>query len=258
MKYINILKKSHGKLVLYRKPLISKSDILYSYVKIPMSEKQVSQLLSYLSARGENVSAYNTNNELVIDYNKYPAIIKQFNACVKVGKERGQFEMAPNKKYISNIPGTSVLLRDKKKLVIRIAFRKNNNTTEINRVCISNAMREEFFATVKQTHGRPVTGNYCLYAEDGEPFRYWAEMMDKIYNNLAYEKEEERKLREHSQIPVYCNKYPDLSLPEARDKGLCKTCEFANKGCWTKPSTEFVNKEFHTNYIYEAPEFPGF
>ena len=75
MKYINILKKSHGKLVLYRKPLISKSDILYSYVKIPMSEKQVSQLLAYLSARGENVSTYNTNNELVIDYNKYIHII---------------------------------------------------------------------------------------------------------------------------------------------------------------------------------------
>ena len=88
------------------------------------------------------------------------------------------------KKYITDVPGTSRLVRSFDKSRIYIAYRKGQKTlnqTRINSVCIDNFQREEFFDDVKSKHGYlPFIGKYELVAGDSA-FNKWSALMDKMY-----------------------------------------------------------------------------
>ena len=109
----------------------------------------------------------------------YKVFIK-FATCKTSGIPKHSY----GKKYITDVPGTSRLVRSSDKSRIYIAYRtgkKTFNETRINSVCIDNFQREEFFDDVKAKHGYlPFIGRYELTAKDCA-FNKWSSLMDRMY-----------------------------------------------------------------------------
>lgn len=84
------------------------------------------------------------------------------------------------KKIISSVIGTSCLLRTADKRKIWIARRKQGSTqneTRINRVCIDNNCREDFFNDIRGNR----LNRFYLVDADKELFQKWSKYMDKEY-----------------------------------------------------------------------------
>lgn len=86
-----------------------------------------------------------------------------------------------SKKYKTDIPGTSCLVRDADKHIIKIAFRKGNDTCTINRMCIDNEIRERFFQDAKASKYFKQTKKYALDTQDLNTYTYWSKYMNSSY-----------------------------------------------------------------------------
>lgn len=86
-----------------------------------------------------------------------------------------------SKKYKKDIPGTSCLVRDADKHIIKIAFRKGNDTCTINRMCIDNEIRERFFQDAKASKYFKQTKKYALDTQDLNTYTYWSKYMNSSY-----------------------------------------------------------------------------
>ena len=86
-----------------------------------------------------------------------------------------------SKKYKTDIPGTSCLIRDADKHIIKIAFRKGNDTCTINRMCIDNEIRERFFQDAKASKYFKQTKKYALDTQDLNTYTYWSKYMNSSY-----------------------------------------------------------------------------
>lgn len=84
--------------------------------------------------------------------------------------------------YKLDIEGTSILVRDPSKHIIRIAFKQDNNGS-INKCPISNSIRDAFFADCKRSLSFVDTGKYLLTLLDPKMYEYWSEYMNKVYLN---------------------------------------------------------------------------
>ena len=86
-----------------------------------------------------------------------------------------------SKKYKTDIPGTSCLIRDADKHIIKIAFRKGDDTCTINRICIDNEMRERFFQDAKTSKYFKQTKKYALDTQDLNTYTYWSKYINSSY-----------------------------------------------------------------------------
>ena len=86
-----------------------------------------------------------------------------------------------SKKYKTDIAGTSCLIRDANKHIIKIALRKGNDTCTINRMCIDNEMRERFFQDAKAGKYFKQTKKYALDTQDLNVYTYWSKYMNSSY-----------------------------------------------------------------------------
>lgn len=85
-----------------------------------------------------------------------------------------------DKRVESTVRGTSCLIRGSDKSYIRIGYRKGRNTTQINRVCIPDYKREEFFQDCKNTDDPLATVHWAL-RRGYKYFLDWNEYMDKEF-----------------------------------------------------------------------------
>ena len=245
--FYNILLREDKKLILTKINL--EQPPKYSYSRIPMSDKDLFNLLIWLRNNGntEVIDIWNKGDRVVIDPEKYPEVLSSFMKKVREAKEdETDFEAVPNKILQCLVPGTSALLRNKERTVIKVVRRKDQKT-KINKVAVSNSLRDEFFAAVKKTHGRPSNSNYCLFIDDGDIYQYWNKLMDQLYYvqlNMSEQSVPKKEVTDHILI---CKKDTSKTLPQARSFKFCGGCGNANK-CWSGANKKWLNKTYFTDY----------
>lgn len=158
-----------------------------SFSMLKLSLQEVYYLFSvafkeYLTNnKGENIEVA-LDGSIVIKYSGNDDIHKAW-------KELAQNHLKINpsnfrdisKKYKTDIPGTSCLIRDADKHIIKIAFRKGDDTCTINRMCIDNEMRERFFQDTKASKYFKQTKKYALDTQDLNTYTYWSKYMNSSY-----------------------------------------------------------------------------
>lgn len=83
--------------------------------------------------------------------------------------------------FKTKVLGTSCLIRDPTKHTIRIAKRDGNDKVTINRLCISNDVRERFFDDVKRTKLFKQTGKYVMDTQDLDIYTYWSKFINSSF-----------------------------------------------------------------------------
>lgn len=83
--------------------------------------------------------------------------------------------------FKTNVLGTSCLIRDPKKHIIRIAKRNGDDKVTINRLCIGNNIRERFFNDVKRTKLFEKTGKYAMDTQNLDIYTYWSKFMNSSF-----------------------------------------------------------------------------
>lgn len=163
-----------NKLHIFRVPTDTKFPLSYSMFRITNSQRLMllQQGTWVLMDEDEYTSKSLSLPENIELKNKYNELAKFY-----VPKEIGQEVV---KKVHTDIPGTSCLIRTSTRSCIQIAYRKNDDKTSINRVCISNTRREEFFETCRITND-PNADKYYKIRNGYKYFSYWDKFMDEEY-----------------------------------------------------------------------------
>ena len=128
--------------------------------------------------------------EVLKDHKLYPVLSAHF-LLVNLFLERIE---VPNKRVVTDRPGTSKLIRKKDHSFIEIAYRRKNKAGEYEKTAcspntcyIDNELRERFFRAVKR-HGVVESGKYgdryALFDGD-QTFAEWSMFMDKEYTRLS-------------------------------------------------------------------------
>lgn len=154
-----------------------------SHTLIEISDKDAYLLLT--TSKGFKVG---DNNKTTINFKSGDETDKMFKAIAEKHKKEGKrtFEDV-SKKYTLDeveIPGTSVLIRDIEKRIIRVARRETTNWNQgsFNRLFVTNFERDAFFDDARVSSSYKTTGKFMLTA-DNEPEVYskWAEYMNSRY-----------------------------------------------------------------------------
>ena len=160
----------------------------YSFTRIPLDDVQMKKVIAFSYCWVARV--YNDAIEYHLyrenDEDKFDKLIQRMDS---VAKENDTNTSDFVGKYITNIPGTSKLVRTKDKEVIYVAKREihkdgtQRNDNQINAVCISDEEREAFFADSKRLHGYPKFrgGHYEIHASDGAIYEKWANLMNQHF-----------------------------------------------------------------------------
>lgn len=171
-----VLQKLRGnKLRIIRIPLETSVPASYSMFRIKYSEKlELLRLGKWdLVDEDEYISDSLSNKENLDLKSHYFKLAKTY-----VSKDTRK---EVHKKQISDVRGTSCLIRTSTKSYIQIAYRRNDNRTSINRVCISDTRREEFFETCRNTDDI-LASKYYKIRNGYKYFDYWNKFMDEEYN----------------------------------------------------------------------------
>ena len=92
-------------------------------------------------------------------------------------------------RYESTIPGTSMLIRDATKHIIKIARRGNKRMSfGVNVAPIDDETRKRFFESCVRSKRHGLTGSYAIDASDFEEYSYWSKLMNRIFVYNAYAK----------------------------------------------------------------------
>ena len=150
----------------------------FSLLKLSLGE-----IYSLLSQVKNKETIENTlDGSLVIKYSGNDEIHKRWRQLAVEHLKKGPSSFIDvSKKYKSNISGTSVLIRDAKKHIIRIAFRNGDDTNTINRMCISNEERERFFQDAKMSNVFKIDHKYALDTRDINMYTYWSKFINTRY-----------------------------------------------------------------------------
>lgn len=100
--------------------------------------------------------------------------------------------------FKSEISGTSCLIRDPVKHIIRIALRNGDDNVTINRMCIDNEIRERFFNDVKTTLLFKKSKKYAMDTQDLATYTYWSKYMNTSFIN-QFKKQKDQKLVEKAK-----------------------------------------------------------
>lgn len=105
---------------------------------------------------------------------------KIFRKIAKDHKKNNPLFQDVSKTYTSSIDGTSMLVRNPKDHIIRIARRKDQSCT-INKLCIDDDVREYFFSMAKRSRYFEKTHKYAIDVENVSWYKYWSKYMNDEY-----------------------------------------------------------------------------
>ena len=149
-----------------------------SFSLLKLNLKEVYCLLSVAfkecstSKRDRNIEAV-LDGSIVIKYSGNDDIHKAWKELVQNHVKNNPNEFRDiSKKYKTNTPGTSCLIRDATKHIIKISLRKGDDTCTINRMCIDNEIRERFFQDAKASKYFKQTKKYALDTQDLNTYTY--------------------------------------------------------------------------------------
>lgn len=83
-------------------------------------------------------------------------------------------------KFISDVDGTSMLIRDPKNKVIKIALRKDNNSA-FNKICIDNFHRTQFFNDCLRGNYYYKNSKWAIDYTDDTLYAYWDNFMTREF-----------------------------------------------------------------------------
>lgn len=149
----------------------------FSLLKLSLKE-----LVDLIFALSDNNMIEYRGNSIIITYSGNDKLHKKWkDLAVEHRKLNPSNFIDVSKKYTSEITGTSCLIRDPNKHIIRIALRNNDNNCCINRICIDNDIREKFFNDVKSTQYYFDTGKYAMDTRDFNTYSYWSKYMNTSF-----------------------------------------------------------------------------
>ena len=170
---------------------------LESYSLLKLSLQQAAQLIDKASEIGDSIE-YPLDNSVVIIYKSGDALHNLWKSWAEE-KHKDRVSIDPGNKinisaeFESPIIGTSCLVRDPKKHIIRIALRKENNKTSINRVCISNDIKQRFFYDAKTSSYFAKNNKYAIDTDDLATYTYWSKYMNNSF--IAQYKEKRKDIK---------------------------------------------------------------
>lgn len=161
---------------------VKSQDEIESYTLVEISDKD-----AYLLATSAKQFSKD-GNIVTINYDSDDDTDKMFKAIVGKHKKenKGNFTDV-SKKYIIDkdviIPGTSILLRDVKNHVIKVCRRATTNSKEgnINRLFISDSIRDKFFKEIARCKRYLQTNKWELDTQDEEIYNSWSAYMNNQY-----------------------------------------------------------------------------
>lgn len=176
--------------------LISAEDMRDNYESYTMLDISKDDALSFIFS-ADNLTR--TNEGIVINYTSGDAVDKLYKAIANNHKSLNNNFIDVSQKYKLNandIEGTSLLLRDANKHVIKICKRSttNDNTCSINRLFIPNNYRDKFFKEVQYGQRFQETGKYELDSRDTELYTEWSNFMNDAYFGIVSELKQKGRL----------------------------------------------------------------
>lgn len=159
-----------NKLRLYSVP--EGSYIAESYTLIKVNAVQYKLLFD--SAEWKLVEG--TYEVLETNYDKNSKVLRMYNDIVKT-----KHIVVVNKRFKSDVVGTSMLIRNAERTRIYIAKRNGADITSINIVCVDNELRTKFFNDVRTARGGTFCDKYALTPSDAPMFNMWNNIMTTQY-----------------------------------------------------------------------------
>lgn len=149
-------------------------DEIESFTLLKLNDEETKMLLDASSSWTQ------VNNILKTIYQIDDPVNKVFNLIACRHKESNINFFEVNKKYNSKVSGTSVLIRDPEKHIIRIAKRRNT-LCDINTLCIDDSTRNKFFNDVNKCSYLYKYNKYAIDITDLETYRKWSTHMNNNY-----------------------------------------------------------------------------
>lgn len=160
---------------------VKSQDEIESYTLLEISDKD-----AYLLATSANTLSKD-GNTVTICYTNGDEVDKMFKAIANKHQEENSDNFIDvSKKYTLDkdvkIPGTSLLLRDAKNHIIKVAYRKTTNSKEgnINRLFVTNDIRDKFFNDVRVSKRHLETNKWELDTRS-KAYAYWSSYMNREY-----------------------------------------------------------------------------
>lgn len=147
-----------------------------SFTLLHLNTEELNALLSCVSDWKQDGEGFKVSHVSVYG-DKLDEVFKTI--AVEHSKTNPNF-LDVTKKYTSQISGSSMLIRDPEKHVIKIAWRKGN-TCAINKLIIDNQKREQFFRDAKSCKCFIEKGKYFIDARDEVIYTYWSNYMNRKY-----------------------------------------------------------------------------
>lgn len=176
--------------------LISKNEMQDSLESFTMLNVSKDDALELLFA-SENVER--TADGFVIKYNDSDLVSKMYKAIACKHKESNPKFIDVSTKYTlkdDDIDGTSLLLRDPKKHIIKVCRRSTakSNECNINRLFIPNKYRDRFFKDVLLCQRYKDTNKWEIDSRDIDIYTEWSNFMNDSYFGIISELREKGRL----------------------------------------------------------------
>lgn len=163
--------------------LISKASMnnnLESYTMLDISEEDALELL-FASTNIEK-----KEDGFYVTYKDDETVSLMYKAIANKHKQSNPNFIDVSKKYEvpdNFIDGTSLLLRDPKTHIIKVCRRAttNSNKCNINRLFITNFVRDKFFREVVTTQRYQETQKYEMDSRDDAVYSAWSNYMNQSY-----------------------------------------------------------------------------
>lgn len=167
-----IAQKKKGKIIeLYR----GEVNEIESFTLLIISQEEMNELIacsnSWETKGNKLISKYESNDDLDKKWK---------DIAVAHSKVANEFRDV-SKVYKTDIYGTSMLIRDPGTHVIRIALRNGNKECTINKICLSDMRRDNFFADCKKSYYFNKNKKYAIDYHDEELYNYWSKYMNEAY-----------------------------------------------------------------------------
>ena len=165
---------------------VKSQDEIESYTLLEISDKD-----AYLLATSANTFSKD-GNTVTICYTNGDDVDKMFKAIAnKHQEENSENFIDVSKKYTLDkdikIPGTSLLLRDAKNHIIKVAYRKTTNSKEgnINRLFVTNDIRDKFFDDVRVSKRHQANPTKWELDTQSKAYAYWSSYMNREYLRIV-------------------------------------------------------------------------
>lgn len=176
---------------------VKSRDEIESYTLLEISDKDAYLLAT--SAKEFNKEG----NVVTINYTNGDDVDSMFKAIAGKHKEENKENFIDvSKKYELgkdvNVPGTSLLLRDVKNHIIRVAYRKTSNSKEgnINRLFVTNEIRDKFFDDVRVSKRHKANPNkWELDTQNNKEYAFWSSFMNREYIDIITNMENKKELK---------------------------------------------------------------